>query len=262
MTTIDISIANSLEKLGLTQNEAKIFLYLAEKPNSNGYEISKNTGISRSLVYGSLEKMTSTGILELTQTNSSSYKLKSIEEIKDIVERGINNAFNVLTEKLSEIKPDTADELFITIQDRDNQKAKMRYLIKTANEALFISAGMRELDWIKDELYTVHESVKVHIFSLAKIDGMPGRFNIYSKEMDDSFIQSMKSLKNKWRILIIKDASEMILCGGDDIKNGVGIYTKNPMTVTFAREHFIHDVKIYNIERKYTIEDNTENLFS
>ena len=40
-------IFDSLSKLGLTQNESRIFLYLAQNPGSNGYEISKNTGISR-----------------------------------------------------------------------------------------------------------------------------------------------------------------------------------------------------------------------
>lgn len=262
MALNNILVANSLEKLGLTNNEAKIFLYLAEHPNSNGYEISKSTGISRSLVYGSLEKMTGVGILELTLTNSASYKLKPIEEIKDIIERNMDNAFDVLTEKLSSIVPQTTDDLFVTIQDRENQKAKLKFMVKNAVKSLYISAGMREIDWVKNELCSLPASVSVNIFSLARITGLPEHFNIYSKDMEESFIQSVKSLKNKWRILLIKDREEMILCGGEDINSGVGVYTKNRMMTTFASEHFIHDVKIYNIEHKYSIEDNTENNFT
>ena len=80
--------------------------------------------------------------------------------------------------------------------------------------------------------------------------------------MEESFIQSLGNLKDRWRILLIKDRTEMMLCGGDEQHSGTAIYTKNNMMVTFATEHFVHDVKISNIERNYNIKDYTENLFN
>lgn len=262
MGKVESSVIESLETLGLTANEAKIFIYLAEYPNSNGYEISKNTGISRSLVYGALEKLKNNGILELTQTNSSSYNLKPIEEIKYIFEKGIDSAFKNLTEKLETIQPQSPDDLFVTIPERENQISKLNFLVKNTKSSIFISAGMKEIDWVKDELLRLPDTVQVHIFSLAKLSGLSERFNIYSKEMEMGFIQSMENLKDRWRILLIKDKAEMVLCGGDRMNTGVGIYTKNNMMVKFAVEHFVHDVKIYSIEKNNKIEDKTELRFA
>ena len=255
-------IFDSLSKLGLTQNESRIFLYLAQNPGSNGYEISKNTGISRSLVYGALEKMRANGVIELTQTKSSSYLLKPLSEIRDTVNRGIGNAFDELERQLAEMKPLAADELFVTIQDRVHQLAKLSYMIRSAEKVLFISAGINELEWIRKDLLQVPPSVVVHIFSLSKLTDFPPHFQLHSKGMEESFIQSLGNLKARWRILLIKDRSEMMLCGGDEQHSGAAIYTKNNMMVTFATEHFVHDVKISNIERNYNVNDYTENLFN
>lgn len=262
MSVYEDSIIDSLKKLGLTPNEAKIFIYIVKNPNSNGYEISKHTGISRSLVYGALEKLRNNGILELTQSNSSSYLVKPIEEIQSTIEREISSAVLNLKDKLTSIQTETTSELFITIPDRENQIEKMSYLIKTAKKHLYISAGMRELDWIREDLLKVDNSINVHIFSLANLENFPDHFKTYSKNMAESFIQSQKKLKNRWRIMMIKDEEEMILCGGEETTHGAGIYTKNRMMVQFAVEHFIHDVKIFNIESNYDVEDNTHEEFS
>lgn len=251
---------DSLAKLGLTLNESKIFIYLATNPGSNGYEISKNTGISRSLVYGSLEKMKSNGLIELMQTNSSSYVLKPLDEIEDIVRNDINDAFVKLNDVLANIKPQATDDLFISIPDQEQQKAKLNFMVRKVKRNLFISAGMKEIEWIKEELLKLPNEINVYIFSLAKLPGLPERFCIYSKGMEDNFIQSLKTLKDRWRILLIKDQEEMMLCGGDEKHYGAGIYTKNNMMVTFASEHFVHDVKISNIEKNYSIQDDTEKL--
>ena len=255
-------IFDSLSKLGLTQNESRIFLYLAQNPGSNGYEISKNTGISRSLVYGALEKMRTNGVIELTQTKSSSYLLKPLQEIRDKVSQGIGQAFDELERQLADMKQLEPDELFVTIQDRMHQRAKLAYMIRSAEKVLFISAGINELEWIRKELQQVPESVAVHIFSLSKLSDFPPHFQLHSKGMEESFIQSLGNLKARWRILMIKDRAEMMLCGGEEQHNGTAIYTKNNMMVTFATEHFVHDVKIFNIERNYNITDYTENLFN
>ena len=174
-------IFDSLSKLGLTQNESRIFLYLAQNPGSNGYEISKNTGISRSLVYGALEKMRTNGVIELTQTKSSSYLLKPLQEIRDKVSQGIGQAFDELERQLADMKQLEPDELFVTIQDRMHQRAKLAYMIRSAEKVLFISAGINELEWIRKELQQVPESVAVHIFSLSKLSDFPAHFQLHSK---------------------------------------------------------------------------------
>ncbi|HPO49136.1 MAG TPA: helix-turn-helix domain-containing protein [Spirochaetota bacterium] len=255
------SLVESLVSLGLTNNEARIYLYLVKKPNSNGYEISKNTGISRSLVYGGLEKLKNGGFLEVSKSVASSYVIKPIEELEYDISKSVERSIQNLKKNLLLLTPEKEEELFFTITNKKNQLKKMSFLVKNAKKSLYISAGTRELEWIKKDLFNLKENVEVHIFSFTNIDEYSRKFKTYSRNMEFSFIQSENNLKDNRRILIVKDEEEMLLCGGRNFDEQAAIYTKNKMMVQFATEHFMHDVKIYNIEKKYNISDDTHLLF-
>jgi len=258
---LDNSIIESLVNLGLTNNEAQICFFLIRYPNSNGYEISKKTGISKSTIYSSLERLKDIGFIELTQDKSSSYILKPIEELEYLITT--NTTKNLLNFKkdYSMFSPFMNEELFITITGRENQLQKLSFMVSTAKKQLYISAGNNEIDWIKKELSKIPNSVSVHIFSLSKLQDLPHHFNIYSKNISDSYIKNNSELKNHWRILVIKDREEVFLCGGDDKDVGTALYSKNKMIVRFAIEHFVNDVKICEIESKYNIDDDTHLRF-
>jgi sugar-specific transcriptional regulator TrmB len=257
MTQFEKSVIDSLTTLGFTQNEAKIYLYLVENPNSNGYEISKNTGISRSMVYGSLEKLRSSGFIDLTQSSSSSYVPKTLDEIEHYINYNVSKAITNLKENLPKVQSSKNEDLFITIPDSDNQVKKMTYMVKSAKQFLYIAAGTRELRWIKEDLYALPEHIKVYLHSFADISAFSDRFEVYSRSLSTENIQEIDSLRNIWRILIIKDNDEMLLCGGDQGHTGTAIYTRNEMMVTFAVEHFMHDVQLYNIQKKHGITDES-----
>ena len=70
-----------LEKLmgfGMTRQEAVIYLCLYKKGGLTGYEVSKQTGISRSNVYGSLSNLAEAGAAYLVKgsaTASNSFRI-------------------------------------------------------------------------------------------------------------------------------------------------------------------------------------------
>jgi len=258
----ELTIIESLTHLGLTNNEAKIYLYLVKNPNSNGYEISKATAISRSLVYSGLEKMKNMNFIDLSKSKTSSYIVKSIDEIEHSVTKNIEDSLENLRVSLTSIQPQQNEEPFITITDKNSQLKKISFMVKTAKKYLYISAGTRELEWLKKDLFNLPTSIDVHIFSFTNLTEYSERFNTYSKNMDLSFIQSEENLKNNWRILIIKDKKEMLLCGGENFDTQAAIFTKNKMMVRFAIEHFIHDVKIFNIEKNFNIMDDSHLIFN
>ncbi len=255
------SIIEPLTKLGLTNNEAEICFFLIKHPNSNGYEISKKTGISKSTVYSSLEKLKDIGFIELTQDKSSSYILKPIEELEYLVTTNTTKNFLDFKKNYVQMSPHQNEELFITIAERENQIQKLNFMVSSAKKQLYISAGNSELLWIRDELSKLSDSIDVNIFSLSKLEEFPKNFNICSKNMSENYIQSSAELKNHWRILLIKDRKEVFLCGGESTDIGTGLYSKNSMIVKFCIEHFIHDVKISTIEAKYNINDDTHLKF-
>jgi sugar-specific transcriptional regulator TrmB len=261
MADVEGAIVENLVKLGLTHNEGKIYLYILKNPNSNGYEISKSTAISRSLVYGGLEKLKNLGFIELTQSSSSSYIAKSVDEIEHNINLNFKNSMMSLRRNLEFLHPEKMEDPIVMINNRSNQLKKLSFMIQNAKKYLYISAGMREIEWIRHDLAELSPDVEVHVFSFSNVEEFAGKFHTYSRNWDVNYIQSLEPLKDNWRIMVIKDDEEMFLCGGEGDDVGVAIYTKNIMMVNFAIEHFIHDVKIYNIEKKFSITDDTHSTF-
>ena len=54
------STINLLNKTGLTDGEAKVYLALLQNGGSSGYEASKQAGVPRSKIYNLLESLVTT----------------------------------------------------------------------------------------------------------------------------------------------------------------------------------------------------------
>ena len=54
-------LVNTLQDMGLSMNEAKAYQALLRHGPANGYEISKRSGITRSVIYGVLDRLADKG---------------------------------------------------------------------------------------------------------------------------------------------------------------------------------------------------------
>lgn len=74
--------AEDLEKLGLTKNEATVYLALLELGSTNADPIIKKTGFHRSIVYDNLEKLISKGLVSFViQANRKYFEVTSSSQL-------------------------------------------------------------------------------------------------------------------------------------------------------------------------------------
>ena len=66
-------IIDRLNYFGLSRQEATIYLCLLENGSMNGYEVAKDTGISRSNVYSGLASLSDKGAANLMEGNPNRY---------------------------------------------------------------------------------------------------------------------------------------------------------------------------------------------
>ena len=71
-----------LENLGFSAYEARAYLGLLQESPINGYQLSKLTGIPRSRVYETLERLTSKGYAVPFQTDPVQYAPLSVDELQ------------------------------------------------------------------------------------------------------------------------------------------------------------------------------------
>lgn len=139
-----------LQDFGLTRQEAVVYQKLLAKGKQTGYEIAKETGISRSNVYGALTALTEKGAAYVLEETAKRYVAVSPEEFCDNQIRKLQEKEDYLVMNLP--KESKEEEGYITIEGREHILDKARHLISGAKERVYISCTAEYLNIFKKEL--------------------------------------------------------------------------------------------------------------
>ena len=161
-----------LEKLGFSQNEAKVYTTLLRNKRLNGYEIAKLSGVSRSLVYEVVNRLVGKGIL-LRLEGEPNYYIpleyeKLMARIKRENEENITRA-EAFLKGLAQGEENRDYVLNIVGYDKFMKKAVA--LIDSAEEEISLSIWHNELSVLRQALeHAVKKGIKVYIFSFQEIE--------------------------------------------------------------------------------------------
>ena len=147
---MDSLIVENLISFGLTRQEAAIYLELLKHGDLTGYELSKETGISRSNIYSSLAGLAEKGAACLIEGESTKY---TAVPMKNFVE----NTLNELTEKGDYLKQHAPKKIhvstgYITIQGARNIRNKIAQMIHETTLRLYLMASADIIREYSDEL--------------------------------------------------------------------------------------------------------------
>lgn len=162
-----------LIELGLTQNEAKVYMYLAKCGIKKAIEISKALNIPRTETYHLLTRLQNKGLVLVSMQHPIRYIARSFDETMSILiekfeERikGFEMRRTELLNKWEELpqfaseEEDVHDKMQI-LEGKASIYSKARELASNANERLYIVANEKEIlhfyhydifDSIKDEI--------------------------------------------------------------------------------------------------------------
>ena len=92
---ISNSIQEILQKLGLTQNESKVYLYLNKNGSKKAKEIAQNQKIPRTQTYHLLAALQNKGIVVVISGRITKFDVVELEKVLDII---INNKLKRIEE--------------------------------------------------------------------------------------------------------------------------------------------------------------------
>jgi sugar-specific transcriptional regulator TrmB len=137
----------TLEDLGLTSSEAKIYIILLEQGASLAGTISRNTGIHRRSVYDAIERLIQKGLVSYIKTNNRKYfEAVSPERLLEIVHKKEDDVKAILPElkllqQMSEGKKET-----LFFRGKDALKSAFDDQIDKAKEICVLGATTKCLD--------------------------------------------------------------------------------------------------------------------
>lgn len=145
-----------LEKLcmfGMTRQEANLYLCLYQNGELTGYEVAKQTGISRSNVYSGLSGLADKGAVYLAEGSTNKYIAVPVEEFCDNKIRRMNEDKKYLTENIPAMKETEIG--YITITGSKNIRDKMINMIRETKYRIYLSASVKRIEELEEELLAV-----------------------------------------------------------------------------------------------------------
>lgn len=157
-------VLSGLVMFGLTRQEANIYLCLYQNGELTGYEVAKQTGISRSNVYSALAGLTDKGAAYLSQGVSSKYAAVPIEEFCRNKIRCLKQEQEYLLKNIPTMKEQEIG--YITIEGYKNIWDKIINMIQAADKRIYISASYQIIEQLTMELQdAVRRGIKLVILS-------------------------------------------------------------------------------------------------
>lgn len=156
------SFLDNLVSFGLTRQEAQIYSTLLLHGQMTGYEVSKETGISRSNVYAALSALVEKGAAYLIEGESTKYTPVAIKKFTE-------NVLSDLSRKAKDLEKNAPQQLvqqegYITILGAANIRNKIREMLLATELRLYIMAPaaiISEFDAELQELITAGKKVVI-----------------------------------------------------------------------------------------------------
>lgn len=145
-------LAEKLMSFGLTRQEAVIYLCLCQNHEMTGYEVAKQTGISRSNAYNALAGLVDKGAAYKAEGKAVRYFSVDAEEF-------CNNKIRSLEEEKEQIKyymPNSKEdsEGYLTIKGDEHIRNKIKNMLLQFEERVYISMSGSCLKIFEEDIKT------------------------------------------------------------------------------------------------------------
>ncbi len=214
-----MELVDGLMEFGLTRQEACIYIELVKNGSLTGYEVSKNTGISRSNTYMALAGLVDKGAAYITESTATRYvAVDTLEFCNNKIEHLKRLSTEVMISMpLKQYK----SEGYITIEGRRHIEDKIRNLLKDTEKRVYISLDYEFLKNYKEQLLElVRTSRKVVIITNKSIE-LEGTIEYIT---DNSHNGQIRLITDSQNVLTGDIVDEYSTCLYSDKKNLVDIF--------------------------------------
>lgn len=151
-------IQRELTGLGFTEYEARVYLALLKESPATGYQISKGSGVPRSMVYEALGRLDMRGAVMSTRSGRSTlYRPVPPEMLLDRYEAGQRELIESLRNGLAEVNQGRLGEFIWRIRGAGQVRTYMRQMIEACTDELFLVLPDRELEALRSAIVGADE---------------------------------------------------------------------------------------------------------
>ena len=235
-------ITQQLKDLGLTAYEAKAYIALLQHNPLTRYQLAKLSGVPRSAIYNSIQKLEKLGAVNAQAGEPQKYIPLPPDQFLELLQRQYQARIDNAKSSLISFETNLVPDHLWNIVGYDNMILKAQELIQKSEKSIYLSVWARELNLLKKDLMDAHQrGVAIIIFSFTKIDFKSG--SIYSYGLSEEELEKIWAHK----VILITDKSELLMGEADNTQSQRTAWTSNRALIDIATNHIILDITIYGI---------------
>jgi sugar-specific transcriptional regulator TrmB len=221
-----------LNTFGLTRIEAVLYTALFNLGESNGYELAKFTGISRSNIYTALTALCDKGAAYIVEGNSTCYVPVSPEEFCANKIRQLEKYGSVLAAALPSRREEPVG--YITIKGHLNIINKMQNIIKSCRERIYISAPVEIInELLNDLIILISRQLKVVVITSPDF------------KLDGAIVYNNK--ETNMQIRLIADTSSVLTGDSAATADASCLYSQKHNLVELIRDTLKNEILLINM---------------
>ena len=233
-------ITASLQELGLSLYEARLYLGLLTRGPQNGNELSRTSGVPSSKVYAMLERLAAAGIVAHTRRGTTvEYVCVPPQDVLHKLRERYEKPLEYLEATLPTIVSSDQEPDMLQIASRDAIIDHARVIVRNAVGELYLSLWSDDLDPLRADLAAADER-GVRIFGMLYGQGslQVGWWQHHS------YRETVASRIGGRMLTLVADGSEALIAHMPERGDPSAVRTQNPVLCLVAEEYLIHDLTL------------------
>jgi len=222
-----MDLLSNLMALGLTEYEAKVYLALLKENPANGYQLSKRTGVPRSMVYESLGRLHARGaVLKSGDKRSTIYRPLPPDQLLERFDRRHRKLIESLQGGLGEIYHSQNEESLWSISGEAAIYSYASQMLQKASHEIYLVMNDEALAQLQQEIHTTcANGIKVGVLLTGEGELECDQVSYHPPE--ESEIQGLEYL-----LVVVVDSEECLIANQARDMSATVTTNKNLVLIT------------------------------
>lgn len=226
-----MELLEELTAIGFTEYEAKVYLALLQEHPATGYQLSKSSGVPRSMVYEALKRLHRRGAaLETIEGRSTLYRPLPPQVLLDRYEKEQRRRVKELREGLGVLYRAEPDDRVWTISGRSAVLAYARQMLQEAETETYLVLDDDALSVLQPEIEDASER-GLALNTLLTGEGQLKHGRVARHPPLESELQELTDL-----LLVAVEGGEMLVASAAAHRQMTATVTRDPDMVFIARQ--------------------------
>lgn len=239
-------IYKELQKLGFSQYECKAYISLLKNSPITGYEISKRSGVPRSMIYEVIGKLLDKGAVHTVPSEPVTYAPVPAKDLIGRLRNNFEQSFDYLEKKLSALESEQEVDVIRRISSDEHVWMEILEMIDQAKEELWLSVWEPQVGLIKER---IDRRVKEGIPVFSVLFGEAGTQVGITYHHDYMPPEVAEERMGGHLTIVARDKEEVLIANFGSNRMAWAVKTQDPALVLVAIEYIRHDIMFAEVTK-------------